>query len=71
MTLLQAIYPVKVLSFEMRVKGMEFQNMAMNAALLRNQFTCLVSMEKIAWSTYVIFCVWCGIQATVIFFCIP
>lgn len=68
---LQALYPVEVLSFEMRAKGMAFQNLAMNAAMLLNQFAWPVSMDKITWRTYIIFCIWCAIQATVIFFFIP
>jgi hypothetical protein len=28
-------------------------------------------MDKIGWHTYIIFTVWCGIQATTIYFFIP
>ncbi|WEW54603.1 hypothetical protein PRK78_000023 [Emydomyces testavorans] len=70
-TPLQALYPVEVLSFEMRAKGMAFQNLALNAAMLLNQFAWPVSMAKIGWHTYIIFCVWCAVQAVVIYFFIP
>jgi len=36
-----------------------------------NQFVWPVAMDKIGWHTYIIFTVWCGIQATVIWFWIP
>jgi len=56
-TPLQALYPVEVLSFEMRAKGMAFSSLAVNAAGLLNQFAWPVSMNKIAWKTYIIFTV--------------
>ena len=70
-TPLQALYPVEVLSFEMRAKGMAFSNLAQNAAGLLNQFAWPVSIQKITWKTYIVFTVWCAVQATVIYFFIP
>jgi MFS family permease len=70
-TPLQALYPVEVLSFEMRAKGMAFSNLAVNAAGLLNQFAWPVSMEKIGWKTYIIFTVWDAIQVIVVFFFLP
>jgi len=70
-TPLQALYPVEVLSFEMRAKGMGFSGFAVSAAGMLNQFAWPVSMSKIGWKTYIIFTIWCGIQATVIWFFIP
>lgn len=70
-TPLQALYPVEVLSFEMRAKGMGFAGFAVAAAMLLNQFAWPVAMEKIGWHTYIIFTVWCGIQSIVIYFFIP
>ena len=70
-TPLQALYPVEVLSFEMRAKGMGFSGFATSAAGMLNQFAWPVSMSKIGWKTYIIFTIWCGIQATVIYFFIP
>ena len=37
-TPLQALYPVEVLSYEMRAKGMAFQSFVTSATLLINQF---------------------------------
>ncbi|KAH7367791.1 lactose permease [Plectosphaerella cucumerina] len=70
-TPLQALYPVEVLSFEMRAKGMAFSSLAVNAAGLLNQFAWPVSMEKLGWKTYIIFTVWDAIQVTIIYFYLP
>jgi sugar porter (SP) family MFS transporter len=70
-TPLQALYPVEVLSFEMRAKGMAFSNLAQNAAGLLNQFAWPVAIKEITWKTYIVFTIWCVVQATVIYFFIP
>ncbi|RDW82721.1 sugar transporter hexose transporter [Coleophoma cylindrospora] len=70
-TPLQALYPVEVLSFEMRAKGMAFSSFAVSAANLINQYAWPVSMQKLGWKTYIIFTIWCFIQGTVIFLTIP
>lgn len=70
-TPLQALYPVEVLSFEMRAKGMGFSNFAVQAGSMINQFALPVALQKIQWRTYIIFVIWCAIQATVIYFIIP
>ncbi|KAI1978053.1 hypothetical protein LOZ54_006371 [Ophidiomyces ophidiicola] len=70
-TPLQALYPVEMLSFEMRAKGMAFQSLVVNAAMLLNQFAWPVSLDKIGWRTYIIFCVWCGVQGVIVYLFIP
>jgi MFS family permease len=70
-TPLQALYPVEVLSFEMRAKGMAFSNLAVNAAGLLNQFAWPVAMKEIGWKTYIIFTVWDIIQVALIYVFIP
>ncbi|EHK22543.1 uncharacterized protein TRIVIDRAFT_78848 [Trichoderma virens Gv29-8] len=70
-TPLQALYPVEVLSFEMRAKGMAFSSFATNAAGLLNQFAWPVSMKDIGWKTYIIFTIWDLVQVTVVYFFIP
>jgi len=70
-TPMQALYPVEVLSFEMRAKGMAFSNLFVAAGGLVNQFGFPVALQNIAWKTYIVFCVWCAIQAIVIYFLIP
>lgn len=70
-TPLQALYPVEVLSFEMRAKGMAFSNLAVNAAGLLNQYAWPVSMEKLGWKTYIIFTLWDVVQLFVVYMVIP
>ncbi|KAF2087376.1 general substrate transporter [Saccharata proteae CBS 121410] len=70
-TPLQVLYPVEVLSFEIRAKGMALSGLAMNVAMLLNQFAWPVAMQKIGWKTYVIFVVWDALQAVVVYFFIP
>lgn len=70
-TPLQALYPVEVLSFEMRAKGMAFSSLAVNVAGLLNQFAWPVSMQNIGWITYVIFTIWDAIQAFIIYMYLP
>lgn len=70
-TPLQALYPVEVLSFEMRAKGMAFSSLAVNAAGLLNQFAWPVSLANIGWRTYIVFTIWVAFQAITIYFFIP
>ena len=70
-TPLQALYPVEVLSFEQRAKGMAFQTFTMNCAMLLNNYALPIAMEKIAWKTYIVFCVWCAVQTVVIYLVLP
>lgn len=70
-TPLQALYPVEVLSFEMRAKGMAFSNFAVAAANMINQFAWPISLEKITWKTYIIFVIWDFFQTIIIYFYIP
>ncbi|KAK3618566.1 hypothetical protein LTR56_024558 [Elasticomyces elasticus] len=61
-TPLQALYPVEVLSFEMRAKGMGFSSLSVAIGGLLNQFAWPISLAKIGWHTYIIFIVWDAIQ---------
>lgn len=70
-TPLQALFPVEVLSYEMRAKGMAFSSLAVNAAGLLNQFAWPVALENIKWKTYIVFMIWCFCQAVIIYFLIP
>jgi len=70
-TPLQALYPVEVLSFEMRAKGMAFSNMFVTSGTLVNQFGFPVALQNIAWKTYIVFTVWCLIQAAIIWRFMP
>jgi MFS family permease len=70
-TPLQALYPVEILSFEMRAKGMGFSGLAVSIGNLINQFAWPIALANIQWRTYIIFCIWCFIQFVCIYFFIP
>ncbi|KAM3424023.1 hypothetical protein BST61_g11426 [Cercospora zeina] len=71
LTPLQALYPVEVLSFEGRAKGMAFSALAVNAGGLLNQFAWPISLRNIGWKTYIVFVVWCAVQAVVFYLFLP
>ncbi|KAK1963139.1 general substrate transporter [Colletotrichum sublineola] len=70
-TPLQALYPVEVLSYEIRAKGMAFSGLFTNFALLSNQLGVPVALKNIQWKTYIVFCVWCFIQTGILYFLVP
>ena len=70
-TPLQALYPVEVLSFEMRAKGMAFGSLVMNVVSIFNNYVWPVVLQRIAWKSFIVFCIWCFCQAVIIYFCIP
>ncbi|KAI0020815.1 general substrate transporter [Xylariomycetidae sp. FL0641] len=70
-TPLQALYPVEVLSFEMRAKGMAFSSLATSAAGLLNQFAWPVALQNIGWKTYIVFTIQDAIQALIIWRYLP
>lgn len=70
-TPLQSLYPVEVISFEIRAKGMAFQSAFVNAAGLLNQFAWPVAIKQIQWKTYIIFVVWTFSQGVLAYFFFP
>ncbi|KAH8728133.1 general substrate transporter [Phaeosphaeriaceae sp. PMI808] len=70
-TPLQALFPVEVLSFEMRAKGMAFSNFSLTTAMLINQFAYPIALQNIQWKLYIVFACWCPIQAFVVWMFIP
>lgn len=62
------MYPVEVLSYEQRAKGMAFQNIAGNAAGLVNMFVIPIALEKIRWRTYIVFLATCAFEGVYYFF---
>jgi MFS family permease len=49
LTPLQALYPVEVLSYEMRAKGMAFSGFSVAIGGLLNQFAWPISLKQIGW----------------------
>ena len=48
---MKTLYPVEVLSFEGRAKGMAFSSLAVNAGGLLNQFAWPIALADIGWKT--------------------
>lgn len=67
-TPMQAMYPVEVLAYEQRAKGMALQNMAGNAAALVNMFATPIALERIAWKTYLVFLATCFLEGVYYWF---
>jgi MFS family permease len=70
-TPLQALYPVEVLSYEMRAKGMGFSGLFTSIGTLVNQFGFPVALQNIAWKTYIVFIIWCFVQTALIYMFFP
>jgi MFS family permease len=70
-TPLQALYPVEVLSFEMRAKGMAFSGLFTSIGTLVNQFGFPVALANIQWKTYIVFIIWCFVQSALIYMFMP
>ena len=71
LTSLVILYPLEVLSFEMRAKGFALSALVVNAAGLVNQFAWPVALASIGWKTYIILMVWCLFQAWIIYRYLP
>lgn len=71
LTSMVVLYPVEVLSFEMRAKGFAFSGLVVNAAGLLNQFAWPAAFASIRWKTYIILMFWCFFQAVVMYLLIP
>jgi MFS family permease len=67
-TPLQALYPVEVLTYEQRAKGMTLQNMSGSAAGLINQFALPVALKHITWKTYFVYLAVCFAEAIYYYF---
>lgn len=68
---IQGLYPVEVLSFEIRAKGMAVSSLSVNAASLLISYAMPVALQKIQWKTYIVLMVWCAIQAVIVYAIIP
>ena len=50
---------------------MAFSSLSVNAGGLLNQFAWPVALKRIGWRTYIVYTIWCGVQATVFYFMMP
>ena len=70
-TPLQALYTVEVMTYETRAKGAALGAVAVNVAVLVNEFAWPIAFAKIGWKTYIVSAFWCVLQAILIYFLIP
>ena len=59
---MQALYPVELLSFEQRAKGMAFSSLCVNAALVLNGYAFSRAIKRIKWHVYFVYLGWCAVQ---------
>ncbi|KIV95803.1 hypothetical protein, variant 2 [Exophiala mesophila] len=71
LTPLQALYPVEVINFEIRAKGMALQGVFTNVAGVTNQFAWSVAIKKLEWKTYIIFIALTTVWGFIAYFFFP
>jgi MFS family permease len=67
-TPLQALYPVEVLRYESRAKGMGFYNFWVNIASFYNTFVTGIAFTGAGWKYYFLFIFWDIFEFTFIYF---
>ncbi|EIN12674.1 general substrate transporter [Punctularia strigosozonata HHB-11173 SS5] len=67
-TAMQALYPMEVLSYESRAKGLGFLNIITQGSSCINTFGLPVALQKIGWKVYLIFVFWDLFEVIVIYF---
>jgi MFS family permease len=67
-TPLQALYPVEVLRYESRAKGMGFYNFWVNIAGFYNTFVTGIAFTGAGWKYYFLFIFWDCLEVAVIYF---
>ncbi len=67
-TPLQTLYPVEVLAFEQRAKGMAVSSLLSNAAGLVTQFATPIALPIIGWKLYIVFGCWTAFAGVMAYF---
>ncbi|KAH6697372.1 general substrate transporter [Plectosphaerella plurivora] len=68
---LAVAYPVEVMSFTIRAKGIALLTGTAKGASFFNQFVNPIGLENLGWKYYIVYCVWLAIVLTTIFFIFP
>ncbi|KAK9468845.1 lactose permease [Lipomyces arxii] len=61
-------YTCEILPFRIRAKGMTVVFLCIDAALFFNQYVNPVALHNIQWRYYIFYCVWLGVELTVVYF---
>ncbi|KAL5359028.1 general substrate transporter [Aspergillus floccosus] len=61
-------YTVEILPYSIRAKGMTVMWLCIDAALFFNQYINPIALENLGWKYYIFYCVWLGVELTVVWF---
>ncbi|OZJ02060.1 hypothetical protein BZG36_04964 [Bifiguratus adelaidae] len=65
-TPLTVLYPVEILPFTIRAKGMAISALAIDLALFFNQYVNPVALTNAGWKYYIFYCIWLAIELAVV-----
>ncbi|KAH7039885.1 general substrate transporter [Microdochium trichocladiopsis] len=68
---LSVAYPVEILTFPIRAKGVSLLVGAVKSASFFNQFVNPIGLASLGWKFYIVYCCWLGVVLTVIIFMFP
>ncbi|KAF7290931.1 MFS domain-containing protein [Mycena chlorophos] len=69
-TPLQALYPVEVLDYNTRAKGMALYSLIVACASFVNTYAGPIGLQRIKWKFYLVYVVWDLFECVVIYFCV-
>ncbi|GAB5589087.1 hypothetical protein Unana1_03987 [Umbelopsis nana] len=65
---LTVAYPVEILPFSIRAKGMALSSFAINLALFFNSYVNPIALIAIQWKYYLVYVVWIMVELVVVYF---
>lgn len=68
---LAVAYPVEIMPFNIRAKGIALLMGSIKGASFFNQFVNPIGLENLAWKYYIVYCVWLAIVLTTVYFMFP
>ncbi|KAL6354023.1 hypothetical protein LRP88_12654 [Fusarium phalaenopsidis] len=68
---LAVAYPVEILPFNIRAKGIALLMGSIKGASFFNQFVNPIGLQNLGWKYYIVCCVWLSIVLTTVFFAFP
>ncbi|KAH8169687.1 sugar transporter domain-containing protein [Sarocladium implicatum] len=68
---LAVAYPVEILPFQIRAKGIALLMGSIKGASFFNQFVNPIGLQNLSWKYYIVYCVWLSIVLATVFFIFP
>lgn len=68
---LAVAYPVEILPFNIRAKGVSLLMGSIKGSGVFNQFVNPIALEKIGWKYYIVYCVWLTVALLTVYFTFP